>query len=67
MKRKDLQATIGPYWESQTKVVRSVVLAGAFFVRREDFCLFQWWLCVLSGQSLNTEFTEVLRALRVKT
>jgi len=45
-----------------------MVLAVAFFVRREDFC------CVSGGsvssvakKGLNTEFTEVLRALRVKT
>ena len=46
----------------------SVALAVAFLVRDKDFC------CVggasvssVVKKSLNTEFTEMLRALRVKT
>ena len=44
-----------------------VLVSVALFVRRGDFCSCQWRLCVLcGGKSLNTEVTEVLRALRVE-
>jgi hypothetical protein len=47
---------------------RPVALAVSFFSRREDFSCCGQCLCVLRGQkSPNTEVTETLRVLRVKS